>query len=238
MTLACLHRSQATLRRSEAQNPGVTRDAKRELPSPRLGPGRPPELVLPIAERRCVCGKVPHLGPCDEAKDRLCARGCGNPVHRGFCVGQNNAHGRRKRSADPAAVVEKVLAVLPKPTAFSEIAERLVAAGYGEPAAGVTRVRAEDVPSVCLYRSPSGRIAQIWAELLACAPSERVRIDESSVVRAGSMASQLRGKAKRMGRQVDYRRDGNTLYAWLLPMDAKSGSEIMSRIGAQTEQVG
>lgn len=82
------------------------------------------------------------------------------------------------------------------------------------------RVTFKDIPALVVFRKPRGRIVSVWDQLLGCpADSPVLRLECESIRKAGQLALHLRGRAKKLNREIDSRRDDNVLYVWLVEME-------------------
>lgn len=136
----------------------------------------------------------------------LCTRGCNQPRHRGNCLGMRNGGQQEK---PPQSPVEDLPIYRKDPLHVPvEIAGGPVTA---------ERVRFEDIPTVVQFRHPQGRLGVLWTQLCEC-PSDApvLKVKAMSIKHAGSLMSQLRGKGRRMKQPVEVRRDGPTVYVWLV----------------------
>jgi hypothetical protein len=133
-------------------------------------------------------------------------RGPGRPP--GSSILKSGAKPTPAEDGEPSVRIAPDRGYLPEPT----------------PMQGVARVRIDQIPSELEYRTPTGRMGELWKLLCATRPGDALRIENENIKRAGSMMSQLRGKAKRVKRTIDCRRDGAVVYVWFTGVARKDAA--------------
>lgn len=149
---------------------------------------------------------------------KLCRR-CNQPCHKGRCKGVPTVFGaisRRLGAAGYTAAPIDLPPVMVIPKANAPTAQKR--GPYTAPET-VDRVKIADIPKVLVYRKPQGKMGKYWAELEVLPEGEAIRVTSEDHKRAGTLVSQFQAKARDMGRKLEYRRDGVTVYAWLVAPD-------------------
>jgi hypothetical protein len=193
-------------------------EAREQLIEKTLPPLKSPELDIPV--RRYVPGERQAIAEIP-ALVRLCAQGCGRPVHLGRCFGVSQAC--HLTQEERAARAKKAAAVRREHTGSAN----------GHDALECEVVDEEALPSVDAMKfRRAGRLGKIWDKLDELEPPKYLKIVNRDRNHLGTTSRELRKSAKKMGVVLELEPRGTFLfvrYKALHAADAPDGARAGAR---------